>query len=74
MVPGGPNITAGMNPLVIMSIAYQLRTSHEDIHPPIPVRPLIETEAFELWSFSDGRHRWMGHWIAGRWDALCETE
>lgn len=71
LVPGGPNPTAGMNPLVLMSIAYQLRTSTEDIDPPIKVRT---SGASAFYAISEGRHRWMGAWIAGRLDILCEVE
>lgn len=56
-----PNIPAGMNPLVVMSIAYAARTSHHPIEPPI----LVCREG-GYWRLVDGKHRWMGHYIAGR--------
>jgi ParB-like chromosome segregation protein Spo0J len=60
-----PNMPAGMNPLVLMSLAYALRSSVADVDP-ILVQPHGDG-----WLVLDGRHRTMAHWIAGRSTALC---
>jgi hypothetical protein len=63
----GPNVPAGMNPLVLMSLAYRLRSTTED-PPPVKVTP----EPDGSWRIHDGRHRALGAVIAGRPDVLCE--
>ena len=55
-----PNVSAGMNPLVIMSLAYLYRSTTEDAEP-ITVR-----REGDYWRIVDGRHRWMASVIAGR--------
>lgn len=59
-----PSITAGMNVMVLVSLAYMLRTSRRD---PEPV--LLAPEG-ALWRIEDGRHRFMAAVIAGRPDVL----
>jgi hypothetical protein len=61
-----PNITAGMNLLVVASLAYMMRTSRED-PPPVSVSP-----EDGVWRLHDGRHRLVAAMIAGRPDVLCE--
>ena len=64
-----------MNPLVVMAIAHHLRTSIADVDP-IEVFPLGHLQGWgELWGIHEGRHRWMGSYIAGRTDIpvdLCQ--
>ena len=57
-----PNIPAGMNPLVLMSLAYALRNSHHPVDPPIKVQRL----GVEDYRITDGKHRWMASIVAGR--------
>lgn len=63
-----PNMPAGLNPFVLMSIAYVLRSSVDDVEP-IVVKP--EGENFRI---MDGRHRAVAAMIAGRSDVLAEVE
>lgn len=76
MIPK-PNITAGMNPLVIMAVAHTLRTGN-DVGwgvcrtAPIHVRPHPQTP--DLYVIMEGRHRWLAHWIAGLPTAECIIE
>jgi hypothetical protein len=62
----GPNPPAGMNVLVLMSLAYTLRSTAED---PDPVEV---TQVPPLYfRVHDGRHRAMAAIVAGRRDVLC---
>jgi hypothetical protein len=60
------NIPAGMNPLVLMSLVYKLRSSSDDPEPIEVYRELDNT-----WRVHDGRHRAVAALIAGRPDVLC---
>lgn len=63
-----PNLVAGMNPLVVMAIAYRLRTSLDDVEP-LDVSPLGTLEGWgDVWAVHDGKHRLMASYIAGRPD------
>lgn len=62
-----PNVPAGMNPLVIMSLTYMMRGTHND-PPPIQVR-----KEGRLWRIIDGRHRYFAAVIAGRHNILAEV-
>jgi hypothetical protein len=59
------NVAAGMNPLVIMSLAYMMRSSNEDPPPAELVRKGL------YWRLKDGKHRYFGATIAGRKDLLA---
>jgi hypothetical protein len=61
----GPNPPAGMNPLVLMSLAYLLKSTTED---PAPILVARETDGFRV---TDGRHRAVAALIAGRSDVLA---
>lgn len=61
----GANPPAGMNVLVLMSLAYLLKSTTED---PEPVIVEAEDNGFRI---SDGRHRAVAALIAGRPDVLC---
>ena len=63
-----PNIPAGMNPLVVMSLVYMYRSTTEDA-PPITVR-----REGEHWRIIDGRHRFIASVIAGRRRVLARVE
>jgi hypothetical protein len=63
-----PNIPAGMNHLVIMSLVYFYKTSDDHTHP-ITVRK--EGKHYRI---MDGRHRWMASVIAGRRKVLAQIE
>lgn len=63
-----PNIPAGMNPLVLMSLVYMLRSTAED---PAPILVRKDGENYRV---LDGRHRAMGAIVAGRPDVLAELE
>lgn len=62
------NIPAGMNPLVLMSLAYMFRSTTQDA-APILVRP-----EGDLYRVLDGRHRAVASVIAGRPDVPCILE
>jgi ParB-like chromosome segregation protein Spo0J len=64
------NVPAGCNPLVLMSLAYTLRSSGDD-PAPVSVRPIDGTGLYRV---IDGRHRFMAAVVAGRPDVLCEIE
>lgn len=64
------NVPAGCNPLVLMSLAYMLRSSGADPEP-IRVRPI---EACGMWRVMDGRHRFLAAVVAGRSDVFCEID
>lgn len=61
------NVPAGMNPLRVMSLAYQMRGSSDDIEGPIEMR--LDPDGG--WRLVDGRHRYIAAVIAGRPDVLC---
>ena len=63
-----PNVPAGMNPLVLMSLAYKLRSSTEHVEP-ITIRDSSDN----TWQIVDGRHRFIAHVIAGRSEVLCRV-
>jgi hypothetical protein len=60
-----PNVVAGMNPLVLMSLTYMLRGTSND---PEPIRVYRDGD---MWRVHDGRHRSMAAQIAGRPDVLA---
>lgn len=64
-----PNVTAGMNALRLMALAYRMRGTTSEVEGPITVRP----EAGG-WRVVDGRHRFLAAVIAGRPDVLAVTE
>lgn len=63
-----PNAPAGMNPLVLMSLVYMLRSSTKD---PEPIVVRAEGENYRI---LDGRHRAMAAIIAGRQNVLAIEE
>lgn len=62
----GSNPPAGMNPFVLMSLAYQMRASTKD---PAPIEVTEEPDG--TYRVSDGRHRVVAALIAGRPDVLA---
>lgn len=62
-----PNIPAGMNILVVCSLALMYRSSSDDA-PPVEIRDLGDG----YWRVLDGRHRFLASVIAGRPDILAE--
>lgn len=64
-----PNVSAGMDVLVLMSLAAMMRKTTED-PPPIRVSELNGGN----WRVEDGRHRFFGAVIAGRPDVLAVEE
>lgn len=63
-----PNVPAGMNPLVIMSLVYMMRSSNQD--PP----PILVRRKGKKYRVLDGRHRFMAAVIAGRTHILAREE
>jgi hypothetical protein len=63
-----PNVPAGMNPLVLMSLAHGLRSNLGD------PEPIIVRREGELYRVLDGRHRAIGAMVAGRPDVLAELD
>jgi hypothetical protein len=65
-----PPVPAGMNPLVLMSLAYAMRTSHLPVGDPIQV-----ARENGLWRIVEGRHRAVASMVAGRdWVLAIEHE
>jgi hypothetical protein len=58
-------VTAGMNPFVLLSLAYLYRTSNED------VAPILVYQQGDLYWITDGRHRAVASMIAGRKTVLA---
>ena len=67
-----PNIPAGMNPLVVMSLTYLMRTTAgwPDGLEEIAVR----RTGIDQWSITNGKHRFVAAVMAGRADVLCQEE
>jgi uncharacterized membrane protein YgcG len=65
-----PNIPAGLNPLRVMSIADTIRNCGGDIWEPIVVRAIGPDD----WLVVDGRHRYVGSYVAGVPDILAVQE
>ena len=63
-----PNVAAGMNPLVVMSLTYMYRSGNQDA-PPITV-----AREGRNYRIIDGRHRFIASIIAGRRRVLAEVE
>jgi hypothetical protein len=61
----GPNVVAGCNVLVVMSLTHMMRGTHKD---PDPV---LVNRCGDHWSIHDGRHRFVAAVMAGRPDLLC---
>lgn len=61
-------VTAGLNPFVLMSLAYHYRAGNEHVEP---IRVTCEGQ---FWRISDGRHRAMASMIAGRKTVLAFIE
>lgn len=64
------NIPAGMDLLTIAAIAAILRKSNEPIEP-ILIRAVPGTDLYRV---TDGRHRTVGAFIAGRVDIEARVE
>lgn len=62
----GPNPPGGMNPYVLMSLAYQMRSTTND---PEPI--LVTEEPDGSYRVTDGRHRAVAALVAGRPDVLA---
>lgn len=62
------NVPAGMNPLVVMALAYRLRSSGWD---PKPIK--VWHLGPELYRVANGRHRYFAAVIAGRSDVLAKV-
>ena len=56
-----PNLPAGMNPLVVMSLVLMYRSTTEHADEPI----LLKKEG-KYYRITDGRHRYIASVIAGR--------
>lgn len=64
-----PNVAAGLNPLLLFSLAYRLRSTTDDVTPAI-----VRANGPEDYTVLDGRHRFLAAVIAGRHELLCEVE
>jgi hypothetical protein len=60
------NVPAGMNVLVLMSLAYKMRGTSDDAEPIQVFR--TKSGPYRIY---DGRHRAVAALIAGRPDVLC---
>jgi hypothetical protein len=63
-----PNVSAGVSPWVLLSLAHMYRSTDGDA-PPITVRP--EGDHYRV---LDGRHRFLASVIAGRPTVLATLE
>lgn len=54
-------VSAGMNPFVLMSLAYLMRSTNEDVEPII-----VQRESLSVYRIVDGRHRAVAAMMAGR--------
>lgn len=61
-------VAAGMNPYVLMSLAYMYRGSNEHTTPVV-----LRAEG-DYWRITDGRHRFTASVMAGRKQILAEAE
>lgn len=61
-----PNVSAGMNPYVVMSLTYLYRSTSEDVEP-IKVMGM----GGGLYRIIDGRHRFVASVMAGRKSVLA---
>jgi len=59
-------VSAGMNPFVLMSLAYFYRSGNEHLEP------IQVTHVQSFYRISDGRHRAVASMIAGRKLVLAE--
>lgn len=64
-----PPVSAGMNPLVLMSLAYMMRSSHRD---PEPIEVYVASSKSGIYYIKDGRHRTVAAMMAGRPDVLAK--
>jgi hypothetical protein len=55
-------VPAGMNPYVLMSLAYAMKTTHEPVGPPI----VVAREFGGRFRIVQGRHRVVASMMAGR--------
>jgi hypothetical protein len=69
------NIPAGLNPLVVMAVAHSLRNAGDGGYGPCRTAPiLVRPNSDDSFVITDGRHRWMAHWIAGLGSAECQLD
>lgn len=61
-------VTAGMNPFVLMSLAYLYRAGNEH------TTPIRVTRCGDLYRITDGRHRAVASMIAGRKTVLAKIK
>ena len=61
-------VSAGMNPLVLMSLVYMYRSTTED------AEPIVLRKEGRYYRITDGRHRFMASVIAGRRRILAKVE
>jgi hypothetical protein len=62
-------VPAGMNPYVVMSLAYKFRSSNVDVAPIVVMR-LAGGAGYRI---IDGRHRFVASLMSGRGDILAEV-
>lgn len=63
-----PNLPAGMNPLVVMSLALHYRSTTDD------VEPIVVRREGRNYRIVDGRHRYIASVIAGRRRVLAQLD
>lgn len=64
-------VPAGMNPFVLMSLAYRYRSSSEDAEPIVVRHVGQQDDGMPTVRIVDGRHRYVASLIAGRQDVLA---
>lgn len=67
-----PNVPAGLNLLVVAYFAHRMRTTPVEWDEP-DFRVTVEQND-DGWTLTDGRHRLLAAWVAGRADIVCELE
>jgi len=68
MIRVRPNVTAGMNLLVVAVLVQLMRCSTDDPDPALVVPD------GDGWRVTDGRHRYVAALMAGRPDLLCVVD
>lgn len=63
------NVAAGLNPLVLYSLAHFMRSTTDDPPPAV-----VRQNADEDYTILDGRHRYVAAIVAGRADLLCAVQ
>lgn len=65
------NIPAGLSPFVLFAIVHTLRNGYDAGHGPGQTEPIDVRGTDGDYVVSEGRHRFIAHYIAGKPSARC---